>query len=561
MIETMTGFSALGLSEETLEALNEKGYENPTPIQRETIPLLMHGAKDIVGQAQTGSGKTAAFGIPLIEKYDPTIDGVQALVLTPTRELALQVSDEIQSYKGGRKIWLTTVYGGAPISRQMKDLEKGTDIVVGTPGRVIDLIKRKKLILDEVRYVVLDEADEMLNMGFLEDVEYILSMCNEERRMLLFSATMPKRILDLAKRYMGEYELIAVKNKTLTTASINQQYFEVPSRSRFDALCRILDVEEDFYGIVFCNTKAEVVEITNHLNEKGYTSDSLHGDIAQNLREQVIRQFKSNNFGLLIATDVAARGIDIHDLTHVINYGLPQDPESYVHRIGRTGRAGKDGKAISIIDSNERRKLQYIQRLTKAEITKVKLPDAKEMVAIKKRRISEQVETVISTEKYTSLMEFTHELLRENEPEMVIASLLKIFRGDDLDVNEYKDLQIVESKNRKERGGRNDRDSGRGRDRDNDRGGRKRRGNSGGATMRLFVAMGRKDKVSPRDILEMIGSETNIPSNKIDDIKILDTFSFFTTNEEDGEFILKTFKKKARTDNQKPLIEQARVRR
>ena len=556
MIDTLNGFSALGLSSETLEALNEKGYENPTPIQSETIPLLMHGSKDVVGQAQTGSGKTAAFGIPLIEKYNPATDGVQALVLTPTRELALQVSEEIQSYKGGRRIWLTTVYGGAPISKQMRDLEKGTDIVVGTPGRVIDLIKRKKLILDQVRFVVLDEADEMLNMGFLEDVEYILSMCNEERRMLLFSATMPKRILDLAKRYMGDYELIRVENKTLTTASINQQYFEVPSRSRFEALCRILDVEEDFYGIVFCNTKAEVVEITNHLNEKGYTSDSLHGDIAQNLREQVIRQFKSNNFGLLVATDVAARGIDIQDLTHVINYGLPQDPESYVHRIGRTGRAGKEGKAISIIDSNERRKLQYIQRITKADITKVKLPDAKEMVAIKKRRIKDQVETVISTEKHHAMMEFTYELLQNNEPEEVVAALLRIFRGNDLDITAYKDLQVVESKKRRDR----DNDRGRGRDRDRDSRGR-RGGNHNGSTMRLFVAMGRKDKISPRDILSLIGEETSIPGNKIDDIKILDAFSFFTTNTDDGEFILKTFKKKARKDNQKPLIEQAKDRK
>lgn len=572
----MEGFRALGLSEETLVALEKKGFVKPSPIQELTIPLLLNGEKDIVGQAQTGSGKTAAFGIPVIEKFDSSIKGVQALILTPTRELALQVTEEILTYKGTRRIWITTVYGGAPIGRQMSDLEKGTNIVVGTPGRVIDLIERGKLRLDEVKFVVLDEADEMLNMGFLDDVEMILSKCNVNRRMLLFSATMPDRILSLAKRYMGVFDLVAVKNKELTTSTIAQSYFEVPARNRFDALCRVLDVEEDFYGIVFCNTKAEVIEITNHLNEKGYSADSLHGDIAQNLREKVVKQFKSNKYGLLVATDVAARGIDIQDLTHVINYGLPQDPESYVHRIGRTGRAGKEGKAIAIIDSNERRKLMFIQRITKAIVERGKLPDAEEMVAIKKRRLNEQVETVISTEKFLPFTEYTKELLVDNDPEIVVAALLKIFQGDDLDPQAYKVIKdaierpLRDDRGRDDRGGRDrdrggDRDRGdrrgrdrdRGGDRDRDRGGR---GSAGGSKMRLFVAKGRKDNISPKEILQLISDETNIPGRKIDDIKILDEFSFFTTNQDDGEFILDVFKKKAKKGDQKPLVERARER-
>ncbi len=593
----MEGFKALGLSEETLAALEKKGFTKPSPIQELTIPLLLNGEKDIVGHAQTGSGKTAAFGIPIIEKFNSDIRGIQALVLTPTRELALQVTEELLSYKGNRRMWFTTVYGGAPIGRQMSDLEKGTSVVVGTPGRVIDLINRGKLKLEEVQFVVLDEADEMLNMGFLEDVETILAKCNVNRRMLLFSATMPDRILSLAKRYMGDFDLVAVKNKELTTSTIAQSYFEVPARNRFDALCRVLDIEEDFYGIIFCNTKAEVIEITNHLNEKGYTADSLHGDIAQNLREKVVRQFKSNKYGLLVATDVAARGIDIQDLTHVVNYGLPQDPESYVHRIGRTGRAGKEGKAIAIIDSNERRKLQFIQRITKAVVEKGKLPDAQEMVTIKKRRLKEQVEAAIVTEQIQPFVEYTQELVSENEPEVVIAALLKIFQGDDLDIQAYKVIKdAIERSSRDDRGGSygRDRDRGgrddRGRDRDrgprdrdraprdsrdrdraprdsrdrdrgprdNDRG-RDSRGGSG-STMRLFVAKGRKDNVSPKEILEMISNEANVPGRKIDDIKILDEFSFFTTNKDDGEYILDTFKKLARKNDQKPLIERARVR-
>ncbi|HZH68526.1 MAG TPA: DEAD/DEAH box helicase, partial [Chitinophagales bacterium] len=420
MIETMTGFRALGLSNETLQALDQKGFEKPTPIQELTIPLLLEGEKDIVGQAQTGSGKTAAFGIPILERFDSQSKGVQAIILAPTRELAIQVANELASYKGNRRIRITTIYGGALISKQMRELERGTDIVVGTPGRVIDMIERKKLQLDSVRFVVLDEADEMLNMGFLDDVELILSKCNSDRRMLLFSATMPKRILNLAKRYMGTYELVEVENKGLTTASISQAYYQVPARNRFDALCRIMAAEEDFYGIVFCNTKMAVVEITNSLNERGYSADSLHGDIAQNLREKVINQFKRNGKGVLVATDVAARGIDIQDLTHVINYGLPQDPESYVHRIGRTGRAGKEGKAISIIDNNELRKLRFIQKATNASIQKANLPDAVDLVKLKKARLLEKVEEIISTEQHYPMMEYTYELLDDKDPALVI---------------------------------------------------------------------------------------------------------------------------------------------
>lgn len=556
----MEGFRVLGLSEETLDALEKKGFEKPSPIQELTIPLLLHGDKDIVGQAQTGSGKTAAFGLPIIEKFDPEVRGVQAIILTPTRELALQVTQEMLSFKGNRRIWMTTVYGGAPIGQQMRDLEKGAHVVVGTPGRVIDLIERGKLKLNDVKYFVLDEADEMLNMGFLEDVELILSKCNTQRRMLLFSATMPDRILSLAKRYMGKFELVAVKQKEMTTESIAQTYFEVPDRDKFDALCRILDFDEDFYGIVFCNTKAEVIEISNHLNEKGYTADSLHGDIAQNLREKVVKQFKSNKYGVLVATDVAARGIDIQDLTHVINYGLPNDPESYVHRIGRTGRAGKTGKAIAIVSGNERRKLMFIQKITKARIEKGKLPDAFELVKIKKQRLKDDVETIVSTEHYEEYLAFAAELMGDNDPLTTIAALLKQFQGDELNPQSYKVIRDASEKAGRfeDRGDRRDRGFDRGNDRNSDRGG-DRRGGFGGK-MRLFVAKGRKDNISPRDILQLIGDHADVPGRKIDDIRIMDNFSFFTTNPDDGEMILEVFRREAKKSNTKPLVERARER-
>jgi ATP-dependent RNA helicase DeaD len=560
VIEIMEGFRVLGLSEETLDALEKKGFEKPSPIQELTIPLLLHGDKDIVGQAQTGSGKTAAFGLPIIEKFDPEVRGVQAIILTPTRELALQVTQEMLSFKGNRRIWMTTVYGGAPIGQQMRDLEKGAHVVVGTPGRVIDLIERGKLKLNDVKYFVLDEADEMLNMGFLEDVEHILSKCNTQRRMLLFSATMPDRILSLAKRYMGKFELVAVKQKEMTTESIAQTYFEVPDRDKFDALCRILDFDEDFYGIVFCNTKAEVIEISNHLNEKGYTADSLHGDIAQNLREKVVKQFKSNKYGVLVATDVAARGIDIQDLTHVINYGLPNDPESYVHRIGRTGRAGKTGKAIAIVSGNERRKLMFIQKITKAKIEKGKLPDAFELVKIKKQRLKDDVETIISTEHFEEYLAFAAELMGDNDPLTTIAALLKQFQGDELNPNSYKVIKDASEKAGRfeDRGDRRDRGSDRGNDRGSDRGG-DRRGGFGGK-MRLFVAKGRIDNISPREILQLIADHANVPGRKIDDIRIMDNFSFFTTNPDDGEMILEVFRREAKKSNTKPLVERARER-
>ncbi|MFN8282271.1 MAG: DEAD/DEAH box helicase [Chitinophagales bacterium] len=573
----MEGFRALGLSDEILDALEKKGYESPTPIQEQTIPLLLNGDLDIVGQAQTGTGKTAAFGLPILERFDPTQKAVQALVLAPTRELAIQVAEEIKSFKGSKRIWITTVYGGAPISSQMRELEKGTHVVVGTPGRVIDLIERKKLVLDQVKYVVLDEADEMLNMGFIDDIELILKSCATDRRMLLFSATMPDRILSLAKRYMGKFNMVQIAKQDITNVNISQSYFEVPDKDRFDALCRVLDVEEDFYGIIFCNTKAEVIEISNHLNDKGYSTDALHGDIQQNLREKVVKQFKTNKFGVLVATDVAARGIDISDLTHVINYGLPQDPESYVHRIGRTGRAGKEGKAIAIISPSEKRKLLFVERISKAKMKKGKLPDANDMVKIKKRRLVEHIETIIETEHYSEYNELANEILADKNPEVLVAALIKHFAKDELNPKAYKQIKEVvkeEFGSRFDRG--NDRGDRRGGDRRSDR--RDDRRDSGrrgddrrsfsdrdsaprrrnASSTRLFFAQGRSEGMTPRQLLDILKRDTGVEARKIDDIRILDNFSFFATNSDDAERILSHYKRNKAGG--KPMVDRARER-
>ena len=335
-----TTFKDLGLTAKTLTALEKKGFKIPSPIQEKVIPLLLKATQNIIGQAATGTGKTAAFGIPLIEKLTP-IGKPQALILTPTRELANQVAEEIASFQSEKGLKILAVYGGQSYSLQISALKKGVDIIVGTPGRVIDHLERKTLDLSQLSNFILDEADEMLNMGFIDDIETIFKKANPNTNVLLFSATMPKEILRVAKKYMGDYELISVKNEQMTTTQTSQIYFEVNEKDKLNALCRIIDVEPDFYGIIFCKTKLDVDYVVRRLIEKGYQAQGLHGDVLQKQRETILSQFKDKTTKILVATDVAARGIDINDITHVINYALPQDIESYVHRVGRTGRAGK----------------------------------------------------------------------------------------------------------------------------------------------------------------------------------------------------------------------------
>ncbi|MEG2240642.1 MAG: DEAD/DEAH box helicase, partial [Alistipes sp.] len=386
MTETID-FSALGLSEQMLAAVKAKGFETPTTIQALTIPRLLNQQNDIIAQSQTGTGKTAAFGLPILQSLEPSKTGVQSIILVPTRELALQAAEELISFNKERKLSITAIYGGAAMSEQLRRLAKGVDIVVGTPGRVLDHIRRGTLKLEKVRFLVLDEADEMLNMGFVEDVEEIMSHTGEDRRVMLFSATMPERIVRLSKTYMRDTEIVKVESKGLTVDLTEQIYFEVREGDKFDALTRIIDVEPDFYGIVFGRTKIGVDEIVTKLLERGYAAEALHGDVSQGQREKILKKFKSKAANILVATDVAARGIDIENLTHVINYSLPQDSESYVHRIGRTGRAGNQGTAITFISSSEFRKFNNLMHDIKVEIKKETLPSPQDIVAMKRTKI------------------------------------------------------------------------------------------------------------------------------------------------------------------------------
>ncbi|MBR2641811.1 MAG: DEAD/DEAH box helicase, partial [Lentisphaeria bacterium] len=357
-------FKALGLSGDMLTALALKGFQTPSQIQALTIPKLLSGDKDLIGQAQTGTGKTAAFGIPIIEKAEDGAEKPQALILAPTRELSMQIAGEINSFKGSRDLRIASFYGGQSIEIQLKLLREGNvDVVIGTPGRIKDLYKRGVLDFSALKYAVLDEADEMLDMGFIEDIEEILGFTAPDKRMLMFSATMPSEVLSIAEQFMQDYEIIRTEMTRLSTELTDQIWYSVKREDKFDALVRILDSEEDLYALVFCRTKGDVDEVVEKLKQQHYPVEALHGDVPQVLRTRVINRFKAKHFPLLVATDVAARGIDVNDLTHVINYSIPQNPDIYIHRVGRTGRAGKEGKAVTFVTPGEIRRIRHIQEV------------------------------------------------------------------------------------------------------------------------------------------------------------------------------------------------------
>ena len=366
-------FEKLGLSENILRAIRGKGFSEPTDIQREVIPLFLRGDADIVGQSQTGTGKTASFALPLVDVINEYEREVQAIILTPTRELALQVADEIKSLRGKKKIKVLSVYGGQPIGPQIKALRRGIHVVVGTPGRVLDHIRRGTLRLDRIQYFILDEADRMLDMGFIDDIRAVFRETPRNKRVLMFSATMPREVLRLAKRYMEKYELIRTSSDEPVPGLVEQEYIEVVPARKISVLKRILDGE--FYGIIFCQTKRETRILAEKLARMGYSAEVLNGDMSQRSRERTLIRFKRRKINILVATDVAARGMDVQDITHIVNYSLPQNVEMYIHRIGRTGRAGKRGKAITFIMPGEYRRLRYIERVTKVSIKKSKLQE------------------------------------------------------------------------------------------------------------------------------------------------------------------------------------------
>jgi ATP-dependent RNA helicase DeaD len=529
-METLDGFETLGLSQNTLNAVAKKGFEEPTPIQAKIIPLLLTGDRDLVGRAQTGTGKTAAFGLPLIDKLAADQSSrketpVKAIILVPTRELALQVSEEIHSLRGESGIQILPVYGGQAMEPQIKRLRKGVHIVVGTPGRVLDHLHRKTLILDEVTHVVLDEADEMLNMGFIEDVEEILAATPATRRTMLFSATMPDRILHLAKKHMKNFLSVSVEKESLTVSLTDQIYFEVAEADKLEALCRIIDMEDEFYGLVFCHTKIEVDRIAGRLIDRGYEADAIHGDISQPDREKILNQFRKQTINILVATDVAARGIDITDLTHVINYSLPQNAESYIHRIGRTGRAGKKGTAITFITPEEYRKLMYIQRMTRTQIKKKKVPGINDVIKTKRAKIKGTLLSAITgTEESPAAYEtLAAELLKDNDPVRVVTTLLKHSFEDELDEAAYNDIREISVDVK--------------------------------GQARLFVGLGRKDHMTPGKLVNFIFKITNVSGHKIQDVQVFDAFSFITVPFKEAEFIIGALNRQSK--GPRPLVKHA----
>lgn len=500
-------FYEFGLSDEVLNSLSSMGFEEPTQIQKIAIPPVMKG-KDIIGVAQTGTGKTAAFGIPIIEKKTRGRSRrPAALVLVPTRELAMQVAQELNRIGRDKGFQSVPIYGGQSIERQIKSLKKGVDVVVGTPGRVIDHIRRKTLVLSDVSTVVLDEADEMLNMGFIEDMQTILSETPAGRQTMLFSATMPEQIVRISKQYMVSPKKVMVDNKELVVAKIKQLFYEVRDHDKVKALTRILDVQDPALTLIFCHTKKEVDELSSRLQQMGYEAGAIHGDFTQSLRDEMMRKFKGGKIDILVATDVAARGLDINDVTHVINYSIPQNPDAYIHRIGRTGRAGKSGIAITLVTPREYNQLRLIERTAKTKIKKGKLPTRDEVRQAREKELAEDLEEVIKAGKHKVFYPMLGNLFANMEPEDVAAAALALAAGD-LEVEHIEEITG------------------------------QRYSGGGGGMQRLFLTIGRKDRIKVGDIVRTISEKSRIPGRNIGKIALFDTYSFVEVPADSAEQII-----------------------
>ena len=527
-------FSDIGLDKNIQKAITDLGFEQPTPIQSESIPFLLSEENDLIALAQTGTGKTAAFGLPIIQQIEIESKQTQAIILCPTRELCLQITKDLGTYaKYTKGLRITAVYGGANIQTQIKALNSGSQIVVGTPGRVIDLIKRKKLKLGHIEYVVLDEADEMLNMGFKEDLDTILAETPEEKRTLLFSATMPKEVMRITKNYMFSPKTIEVARRNEGAKNVEHHFYMVNARDRYKALRRICDVNPDIYGIVFCRTRRETKDVADKLMQDGYNADALHGDLSQSQRDHVMGRFRKRNLQMLVATDVAARGIDIDDLTHIINYNLPDDLEVYVHRSGRTGRAGKNGISIIIAHSRERRKLQAISKMLRKDLTQKQVPNGEEICAIQLLTLIDKVVKTDVNEQIEKYIPIIEEKLAHLDKE----ELLKHFVSAEFNrfLSFYKnapDLNIS-TNSKSEKGRKKDRRKSDRKDKKGGRTGHAERGYS-----RFFINLGKLQNLETHNLIGLINEYTrqrNIPIGKID---ILRKFSFFEVDSNHKQDVL-----------------------
>lgn len=519
-------FEDLGLDELTLKAVEAKGFEVPSPIQVLAIPRLLEGDANLIAKARTGTGKTAAFGLPLVQKIREDKGFPQALILTPTRELCLQVCKEIQSFSSDNFPRMASVYGGQSMGEQIRNLKKGVEIVVGTPGRVKDHIERGTLKLENISYFILDEADEMLDMGFIEDIEEIFGHANPDSRILLFSATMPPQILKIASQFMGDYEVIEEEKRPEEPLLTEQRYWVVRENEKIEALVRLIDISPDFYGLVFTQTKVDADTVCKQLDEKGYEVAALHGDIPQAQREKILYRFRNKKTRVLVATDVAARGIDIEGLTHVVNYALPFDVPTYVHRIGRTGRAGAKGLAFTFVRPEERRKLEFIKQAafksTKGKLIEEEIPSVKEVLKIKEKKLFEQMQSQLGLNKPESEVQNSDSIDTENQveeisvettkkqgnetfekmaqilcetrdPMEVLSEVLALSYGKSLDPKRYGEITPLKVFNQ-------------------------------GRQIRLYVQMGRKDGYSPKDIANYFSKLLKIPQRMVDRIDLSEKF-------------------------------------
>jgi ATP-dependent RNA helicase DeaD len=502
-------FEDLNLSKEIRKAIESMGFEEATPIQSEAIPLILEG-KDVIGQAQTGTGKTVAFGIPILEMIQPKNRRPQAIILCPTRELAIQVAEELKKLSKYKKdVSVLPIYGGQPIDRQIFALKKGVQIIIGTPGRTIDHIQRGNLRLDHVKIVVLDEADEMLDMGFIDDIETILKETPAERQTLLFSATMPRPILELTKRYQNNPQLAKVVHKQLTVPNVEQVYFEVRESMKVEALSRLIDMHDLKLSLVFCNTKRKVDEVVANLQVRGYLADGLHGDMTQAQRDRVMGKFRSNAFDILVATDVAARGIDVEGIEAVFNYDLPQNEEYYVHRIGRTARMGKAGRAFTFAVGKEVYKLREIQNYANVKIERQKIPSVNDVEEIRLNTFLDKVKDQIEQgglEHYTNLVE---RLIDQDYASVdIAAALLKLNMGTDsgervIDFDEVREGSFRED------------------------------------MARLFINIGRSQRIDVKDVLGAIAGESGIPGKRIGKIDVFDKYTFVEVPEKFADDVVR----------------------
>lgn len=543
-----------------MQVLPELGFEKPSPIQEQSIPLLNDKAQDFIGLAQTGTGKTAAFGLPLLDWINPDQKDTQALILAPTRELGQQIAGQLSIFaKYLPKIQIQSVYGGASIVAQMKDIKRRTpQIVIATPGRLLDLMRRKVLDLSTIRFVVLDEADEMLNMGFKEDLDDILAYTGDTKNTWLFSATMPKEIRNIVKSYMSKPVEVKVSTGNQLNENIEHQYAVVKSSDKFEGLKRVLDVEEGFRGVIFCRTRIKTQQLADDLNKSGYQSEALHGDLSQAQRDRVMKRFKDHSLQVLVATDVAARGIDVNDLTHVIHYALPDDPSYYTHRSGRTARAGKKGISLSLLTNRDMRKLDGLERSLKLKIQKISIPSLEDILNIRLNKWAQNIlDLPIKKDLNGKLLTHIQMLLGSMSFEELVEKLVSK-EIDSLNYNK-KGKDINESSRASKRSSRDSDRRGKSRDRNTDRKSEKRdrsksdfkrkdksenkdRKSSTKKGNRFFINVGKSDGVSKSDMVDFIAETVKIRKSDVGDIDLQKNCSFFEVDKRHSKNVANSFK-------------------